>query len=162
MVITTTNVTIATSITVLPLGCEVSLCIFCFFVFLVFVLFLEPCIHRREAQNCRDFWTRVGTSRLKSVNSHRDRKGPGRERQICRHFWTRVGSSRLKKVNSHRDPGSWSRNAELPSLLDSCLVFVPQNCKLQELEISKGCRHDAKLVGQAAARSGRELFWLGP
>ena len=42
----------------------------------------------REAQNCRHFWIRLGSSRLKSVNSHRDR-GPG---------------------------GSWSRNPELSSL----------------------------------------------
>ena len=27
----------------------------------------------REAQNCRHFWTRLGSSRLKSVNGHRDR-----------------------------------------------------------------------------------------
>ena len=27
----------------------------------------------RETQNCRHFWTRLGSSRLKSVNSHRDR-----------------------------------------------------------------------------------------
>ena len=60
-------------------------------------------------------------SRLKSVNSHRDRGGRGRETQNCRYFWTRLGSSRLKSVNSHRDRGggSWSRNAELSSLLDS-------------------------------------------
>ena len=49
----------------------------------------------------------------KSVDSHRDRKGPGRETQNCRHFWTRVGSSRLKSVNSHRDrkgPGRETQN----------------------------------------------------
>ena len=27
----------------------------------------------RETQNCRHFWTRLGSSRLKSANSHRDR-----------------------------------------------------------------------------------------
>ena len=43
----------------------------------------------RETQNCRHFWTRLASSRLKSVNSHRDRGGPGREAQNCRHFWTR-------------------------------------------------------------------------
>ena len=32
----------------------------------------------RETQNCRHFWTRLGSSRLKSVNSHRDRGGSGR------------------------------------------------------------------------------------
>ena len=38
------------------------------------------------------FWTRLGSLRLKSVNSHRDRGGPAHETQNCRHFWT---SSRL-------------------------------------------------------------------
>ena len=71
-----------------------------------------------ETQNCRHFWTRPGSSRLKSVNSHRDRGGPGCETQNCRHFWTRLASSRLKSVNSHRG-GSWLRNPELSSLLDS-------------------------------------------
>ena len=103
--------------------------------------------NRRETQNCRRFWTRPASSRLKSVNSHRDRGGHGRERQNCPRFWTCIGSSRLKSVNSHRDRGgrgretqncrdfrtclrvskvstvtgiggSWSRNAELSSLLD--------------------------------------------
>ena len=41
----------------------------------------------RETQNCRHFWTCLGSSRLNSVNSHRDRGGPGRETQNCRHFW---------------------------------------------------------------------------
>ena len=74
--------------------------------------------NRREMQNCRHFWTRLGSSRLKSVNSHRDRGGRGRETQNCRHFWTRLASSCLKSVNSR---GSWSRNPELSSLLDSPL-----------------------------------------
>ena len=29
--------------------------------------------NRRETQNCRHFWTRLASSRPKSVNSHRDR-----------------------------------------------------------------------------------------
>ena len=33
----------------------------------------------RETQNCRHFWTRLRSSHLKSVNSHRDRGGRGRE-----------------------------------------------------------------------------------
>ena len=45
------------------------------------------------------FWTRLGSSRLKSVNSHRDRRG------------------------------SWSRNAELSSLFDSSPVFASQKCQ---------------------------------
>ena len=35
----------------------------------------------RETQNRRHFWTRVASSRLKSVNSHRDRGVRGREMQ---------------------------------------------------------------------------------
>ena len=39
-----------------------------------------------ETQNCCGFWTRLGSSRLKSVNSHRDRGGRGGETQNCRRF----------------------------------------------------------------------------
>ena len=53
----------------------------------------------RETQNCPHFWTRLGSSRLKSVNIHRD---PG---------W------------------SWSRSPELSSLLDSSCVFASQKCQ---------------------------------
>ena len=145
----------------------------------------------RETQNCRHFWTRLGSLRLKSVNSHRDWGGSwsrnaelsslldssrvfasqkpqqsqvgkvvvakrrtvvtfglvsglrvskvstvtgigggrGRETQNCRHFWTRLGFSRLKSLNSHRSGRSWSRNAELSSLLDSSRVFASQKCQ---------------------------------
>ena len=38
----------------------------------------------RNAELCRHFWTRFGSSRLKSVNSHRDRGGRGRETQ---NYW---------------------------------------------------------------------------
>ena len=38
----------------------------------------------------RRFWTRLGSLRLKSVNSHRDRGGPGRKTQNCRHLRLRV------------------------------------------------------------------------
>ena len=78
---------------------------------------------RKSSRNAElsSLWTRLASSRLKSVNSHRDRGGRGREAQNCRHFWTRPGSSGLKSVNSHRDRGSWSRNPELSSLLDSPL-----------------------------------------
>ena len=58
------------------------------------------------------FWTRLGSSRLKSVNSHRDRGGRGRETQNCRHFWTCLGCSRLKSVNSHRDRGGRGRETQ--------------------------------------------------
>ena len=80
---------------------------------------------------CPGFWTRLGSSRLKSVNSHRG--GPGLETQNCRHFWTRPRSSCLKSVNSIQQlqgsGGSWSRNAELSSLLDSSPVFASQKCQ---------------------------------
>ena len=69
-------------------------------------------------------------------NRHRDRGGPGRETQNWRHFWTRLGSSRLKSVKcvnsiqqSQGSGGSWSRNAELSSLLDSSRVFASQKCQ---------------------------------
>ena len=78
----------------------------------------------RETQNCRHFWTRPGSSHLKSVNRHGDRGGRGRETQNCRHFWTRLTSSRLKSINRRGSGGSWSRNAELSSLLDSSRVFA--------------------------------------
>ena len=42
---------------------------------------VETC---RETQNCRHFWNRVGFSRLKSANCHRDRGNPGHETQNCR------------------------------------------------------------------------------
>ena len=58
------------------------------------------------------------------------RGGRGRETQNCRHFWTPLVSSRLKSVNSHRNPGgSWSRNPELSSLLDSSRLFASQKCQ---------------------------------
>ena len=41
----------------------------------------------RETQNCRHFWTRLVSSRLKSANSQRDRGGRGHETQNCHHFW---------------------------------------------------------------------------
>ena len=73
----------------------------------------------RETQNCRHFWLLLGSSRLKSVNRHRDRGGRGRETQNCRHFWTLLGSSRLKSVNRHRDPGGRGRETQ------NCRHFCP-------------------------------------
>ena len=68
--------------------------------------------NRRETRNCRHFWTRLGSSPLKSVNRHKDRRGRGRETQNCRHFWTRLGSSRLNSVIRHRDPGGRGRETQ--------------------------------------------------
>ena len=70
------------------------------------------------------------TLRLKSVNSDRDRKGPGRNTQNCRHLWTRIGSSRLKSVNRDRDrkgPGRKTQNCQ--SLMDARRVFASQQCQ---------------------------------
>ena len=44
------------------------------------------------------FWTRLGSSRLESVNNHRDRGGCGHETQNCRHFWTIFGSSTVTGI----------------------------------------------------------------
>ena len=59
----------------------------------------------RETQNCRHFWTRVGSSRLKSISSHRNRQGRGRETQNCRQLWIGIGSSCFKSSNIHGDWG---------------------------------------------------------
>ena len=61
-------------------------------------------------------------SPYKTVNNHRDRGGPGRETQNCRHFWTRLASPSQKCQQSQGSGGSWSRNPELSSLLDSSRV----------------------------------------
>ena len=79
----------------------------------------------RETQNCRRFWPRVVSSRLKSANNHRDEGGPGRETQNCRRFWPRVVS---RKQSRHK---SWSRNAELSSLLASS-AYVLSFCLCQD------------------------------
>ena len=73
----------------------------------------------RETHNCPHFWTRPESSRIKSVNSHRDRGSPGRETQNCQHFWKQ----------SRGSGGPWSRNAELSSLLDSSRVLASQKCQ---------------------------------
>ena len=106
----------------------------------------------RETQTCRHFWTGVGSSRLKSVDSHRGPGGPGRETQSCRHFCfhvarvstvTEIGrvlvakrrtvvtffglafGVRVSKVSTVTGiGGSWSRNADLLSLLDLRLKSV--------------------------------------
>ena len=76
----------------------------------------------RTCRNCRHFWTRLVSSRLESVNSHRDRGGPGRETQNC------LFASQ-KCQQSQGSGGSWSRNAELSSLFDSPRVFASQKCQ---------------------------------
>ena len=72
---------------------------------------------RRTVVYCHHFWTRLGSSRLKSVNSHRDRRGRGRETQNCRILSSLLDSSRVfasqKCQQTQGSQGSWSRNAEL-------------------------------------------------
>ena len=88
-----------------------------------------PCVHkrpRRETHDFRLFWTRVASSRHKSVNSLRDRAGPGRETAIFGLAW-RLCISRVSTVTGIG--GSWPRNAKLSSLLDSRCVFASQKCQ---------------------------------
>ena len=86
--------------------------------------------NRRETQNCRHFWTRLASSRLKSVNSHRDRGGVDAKRRTVVTFGL-VSGLRVSKVptQSQGSGGSWSRNAELSSLLDSSRVSASQKCQ---------------------------------
>ena len=77
----------------------------------------------KRQSNYRHFWTRVWSSRLKSVNSHRDRGDHGRERQNYRHFWTCVWFSRLKSVNSHRDRGGHGRERQNCRHFWTCVWF---------------------------------------
>ena len=78
--------------------------------------------NRRETQNCRHFWTCLVSSRLKSVNSHRDR---GVVVAKPRTVSSLLDSSRLfasqKCQQSQGSGGSWLRGAELSSLLTSPL-----------------------------------------
>ena len=92
--------------------------------------------HVRATQNCRHFWTRLVSLRLKSVNSHRDR---GVVVAIPRTVVTfgLVSGRRVSKVSIVKViGGSWSRNPELSSLLDSPRVFASQ--KRQQSQGSGG------------------------
>ena len=83
------------------------------------------------------FGTRFGSSRLKSANRHRDRGGRGREKQNCRREIGLVSGLRVLKMSAVTGiGGSWSRNAELSSLLDSSRVFASQ--KWQQSQGSGG------------------------
>ena len=74
----------------------------------------------RETQNCRHFWTRLGSSRLKSVNSHRDRGVVVAKPRTVVTFGL-VSGLRVSK--------DWGRNPELSSLLDSSWVSASQKCQ---------------------------------
>ena len=84
----------------------------------------------RETQNCRHFWTRLGSSCLKSVNSHRDWGGSWSQNAELSSLLDspRVFASQ-KCQQSQGSGGSWSRNAELSSLLDSSRFFASQKCQ---------------------------------
>ena len=110
--------------------------------------------NRREMHNCRVFWTRVGSLRLKSANGHRDGDwgGRGRKTQNCRHFWT-LRVSTVSTVTGIR--GLWSQNAELSSLLDLRCVFASSRLKSVNTHRDRGvcgrekqnCRHVWTCVG---------------
>ena len=58
----------------------------------------------RETQNCRHFWTRVGSSHLKSVNSHRDRGVVVAKRRTVITFGLALGR-RVSKVSTFTEIG---------------------------------------------------------
>ena len=72
----------------------------------------DPRDRGRETQNCRHFWIRLRSSRLKNINNLRYSGNRDRKTQNCRHFWIRLGSSRLKSVNSRRDRGGRGRETQ--------------------------------------------------
>ena len=83
----------------------------------------------RETQNCRHFWTRLGSLRLKSVNGHRPRGVVVAKPRTVVTFGLASGLC-VSKASTVRDRGgSWSRNPELSSLLDSPRVFASQKCQ---------------------------------
>ena len=66
-----------------------------------------------ETLNCRHFWTPLESSRLKSVNGHKDPGGRGRETQNCRHFWTcRWREKRRAERGEKRDERREERREE--------------------------------------------------
>ena len=117
-----------------------------------------------EPVNCH-FCICVGSSPLKNVNNHWDRGVPDREMQNRRHFWTRTWSSRLISVSRHRDRGgSWSRNAELSSLLDMAPFLGWETGKRAEWREERRGKREGRGVrveereqrGERAERRGEE------
>ena len=84
----------------------------------------------RETQNCRYFWPRLGSSRLKeSIFTEIERVMVAKRRTVVM-FWICVWSSRFKSVNSQRDRGGRGRETQIcRHFLDSCLVFASQKCQ---------------------------------
>ena len=86
--------------------------------------------NRRETQNCRDFWTRLASSRLESVNNHRDRGGSWSRNPELSSLLDSSGVFASQKCQqSQGSGGSWSRSPELSSLLDSSRIFASQKCQ---------------------------------
>ena len=86
-------------------------------------------------------------------------RGRGPETQNCRHFWVCLLSLRAKSVNSHRDrEGSWSRNADLSSLLGLPLVVACQKCQQAQRSAdswsrTQNCRHFWTRVASSRLKS---------
>ena len=62
----------------------------------------------RETQNCRHFWTRVGSSRLRSANSHRDKEVLVVKCRTVVTFGLAFGQSSSQVPTVTRIGGSWS------------------------------------------------------
>ena len=92
----------------------------------------------RETQNSRHFWTRFASSRLKSVNRHRDRGVVVAKRRTVVTFGL-VLRLRVSKVSTVTGiGGSWSRNPKQSSLLDSSWVFASQQCQQSQESGGRG------------------------
>ena len=115
-------------------------------------------VRGRETQICRHFWTRLGSSRLKSVNRHRDRGVVVAKRRSVVTFGL-VSGLRVSKVSTDTGiGGSWSRNADLSSLLDSSRVFASQKCQQTQGSGVRGretqiCRHFWTRLGSSRLKS---------
>ena len=82
-----------------------------------------------KPRTVRHFWTRLASSRLKSVNSHRDRGGGGRETSTVVTFGL-VLRLRVSKVSTVTGIGGVVvAKPRLSSLLDSSCVFASQKCQ---------------------------------
>ena len=111
----------------------------------------------RQTQNCRHFWTRLGSSRLKSVN-FRDRGGVVVAKPKTVVTFGLVSGLRVSKASISGIGGSWLRNAELSSLLDSPRVFASQKCQQSQGSGGRGCetqncRHFWTCLGSSRLKS---------
>ena len=84
----------------------------------------------RERQNCRNFWTCLGSSRLKSVNSHRDRGVVVAKRRTVVTFGPASGLCVSKVSTVTGIGGGRGRETQnLSSLLDLPRAFTSQKCQ---------------------------------